>query len=53
MKWKKDEPQNRKIETLADKIRGVAYESIENLWNAFLDLAWTWCGPWRKTHGPW
>lgn len=38
MKWKKDEPQNRKIETLADKIRGVAYESIENLWNAFLDL---------------
>lgn len=38
MKWKKGEPQNRKIETLADKIRGVAYESIENLWNAFLDL---------------
>ena len=53
MKWKKDEPQNRKIETLADKIRGVAYESIENLLNAFLDLAWTWCGPWRKTHGSW
>ena len=38
MKWKKGEPQNRKIETLADKIRGVAYESIENIWNAFLDL---------------
>ena len=38
MKWKKDEAQNRKIETLVSEVRGVAYESIENLWNAFLDL---------------
>ena len=38
MKWKKDEAQNRKIETLVSEVRSAASESTEALWNAFLEL---------------
>ena len=38
MKWKKDEAQNRKIETLVNGVRSAASESMEALWNAFLEV---------------
>ena len=38
MKWKKDEAQNRKIETLVSEVRSAASESTEALWNAFLEI---------------
>lgn len=38
MKWKKDEVQNRKIETLVSEVRSAATESMEALWNAFLEM---------------
>lgn len=38
MKWKKDEAQNRKIETLVSEVRSAARESTEALWNAFLEI---------------
>ena len=38
MKWKKDEAQNRKIETLVSEVRSAASESTDALWNAFLEI---------------
>ena len=38
MKRKKDEAQNRKIETLVSEVRSAASESTEALWNAFLEI---------------
>ena len=38
MKQKKDEAQNRKIETLVNGVRSAASESMEALWNAFLEV---------------
>ena len=38
MKWKKDEAQNRKIETLVSEVRSAASESTDALWNAFLKI---------------
>ena len=38
MKWKKDEAQNRKIETLVSEVRSAASDSTEALWNAFLEI---------------
>ena len=38
MKQKKDEAQNRKIETLVNGVRSAAGESMEALWNAFLEV---------------
>ena len=38
MKWKKDEAQNRQIETLVSEVRSTASESTDALWNAFLEI---------------
>ena len=38
MKWKKDEAQDRKIETLVREVRSTASESTDALWNAFLKI---------------
>lgn len=38
MKQKKDEAQSRKIETLVNGVRSAASESMEALWNAFLEV---------------